>query len=375
MAGRLIVGVQDPCVYPMWLTRLGMRLSRLMGADSIWVPDHFMNFVPRQLWRPELTPAARQIPSIDALWDPFVVLGATAVRISKVTLGTAVTEPIRRHPMTLAQATVTLDHLTGGRAILGIGNGERENIEPYGLPFAQQVSRLEEALEIIRLLWASGGDPVSYAGRFWRLEDAIFGLPLFRGRQPPIWVAARAPRMRTLVGRFGDGWIPTGRFARGEYRTMLSEILDHVQSAGRPKGDFTPALLFVFGLGKGREEILRDLMAGPYAGLLGLLAGADVWRAVGLDHPAGKGYKGFIDIVPPRVTDELLDRARSAVTAELLDRNYYFGNVDELVAEVRELTSEGLRHIVLANIGPMMNGAGLAETARLWKFIRRLRRL
>jgi len=105
------------------------------------------------------------------------------------------------------------------------------------------------------------------------------------------------------------------------------------------------------------------------------LAGADVWRAVGLDHPAGEGYKGFIDIVPPRVTDELLDRVRSAVTAELLDRNYYFGNVDELVAEVRELASEGLRHIVLANIGPMMNGAGLPETARLWKFIRRLRKL
>ena len=165
------------------------------------------------MWGPGLTPAAELVPSPDAFFDPFVMMGMMATRYRGVRIGTGVTEPFRRHPATLAQAFVTLDHMTKGRAILGIGNGERENTEPYGMPFVKRVGRLEEALQIIRLLWGSGGEPVSFDGKFWKLEDALFATPLYEGKAPPIWVASHAPRMLGLTGRYADGWIRRGSSA------------------------------------------------------------------------------------------------------------------------------------------------------------------
>ena len=109
---------------------------------------------------PEIVPAAKVIHSMDALFDPVPLITLAALNHREVWLGTSVTEPIRRHPMSLAQTFVTLDHVSQGRAILGIGNGLRENTEPYGPPTEQRVARLEEALHLIQLLWGSGGKPV-----------------------------------------------------------------------------------------------------------------------------------------------------------------------------------------------------------------------
>ena len=136
MPAHLSVGVETNCTAPLQLERASMRLYQLFGVDSLFLPDHYLSFVPRSVWGPELTPAAKLVPSPDAFFDPFVMMGMMAARYRRVRIGTGVTEPFRRHPATLAQAFVTLDHLTRGRAILGIGNGERENTEPYGIPFA-----------------------------------------------------------------------------------------------------------------------------------------------------------------------------------------------------------------------------------------------
>ncbi|TMA53359.1 MAG: LLM class flavin-dependent oxidoreductase, partial [Deltaproteobacteria bacterium] len=123
MSDTLQVGVQTNCTAPLRLERVSLRLSQLFGADSMFLPDHYVSFIPRSVWKPEFTPAAKIVPSPDAFFDPYVMMGFMAARYRRVRIGTGVTEPFRRHPATLAQAFVTLDHLTRGRAILGIGNG------------------------------------------------------------------------------------------------------------------------------------------------------------------------------------------------------------------------------------------------------------
>ena len=160
-AGRLSVGVETSCKYPLRLELWKMRLCKAFGVDSLFIPDHLSTVTPPAAWSADATPAARAIPSEAAFFEPFMMLGMMSARLRRVRLGTGVTEPFRHHPATLAQAFVTLDHLTHGRAILGIGAGERENIEPYGIPFAARTKRLEEALSIIRELWRAGR-----AGRF-----------------------------------------------------------------------------------------------------------------------------------------------------------------------------------------------------------------
>jgi phthiodiolone/phenolphthiodiolone dimycocerosates ketoreductase len=235
---QVSVGYQDGCVHPLWLSRLNMRVARWFGASVLWLPDHFMSFTPRHVWQPDVTPGAKAVRSLDALFDPLQILAVTATRMRRVELGTSVTESLRRHPMSLAQSFVTLDHISGGRAILGIGNGIRENTEPYGIPYRQQLARLEEALIIIRTLWESGGRPVSYDGRFWKLRDAVFDLPLYNGRAPRLFVAAHFPRMLRLAGRYGDGWLPGQRVLAEEYRARLHRIREEAAAAGRSFDSF-----------------------------------------------------------------------------------------------------------------------------------------
>ncbi len=373
--GRVTVGYQDACVYPLWVTRMNVRLWKFMGASAVWFPDHFMSLTPPQVWRPELTPAARVVPSLDALFDPVPVLALTATRVRGIDLGTSVTEAIRRHPMSLAQSFVTLDHIAKGRAILGIGNGIRENTEPYGLPFEKLLPRLEEALTIIRLLWGSGGRPVSYEGRFWRLRDAVFALPLYKGRPPRIFIGAHFPRMLRLTGRFADGWLPGQRVAAEEYGGRLAIIRQAAQEAGRDLAGFTATQTMLIALGDGREQVLERAMKSRFCAGMALGVPADVWREHGLAHPLGDGHRGFLDVVPSRVTDEEIDRAAATMTPELLLTLMYAGSPQQIRDEVAPLADAGCRHFILANAGASFAGSGPRQQLRLASLIRMLKRL
>src|SRR5438552_7526803 len=187
MNARLSVGIESNCTAPLRLERVSMRLFKLMGVDSLLLPDHYLSFVPRSVWNPESTPAARLVPSPDAFFDPFVMMGMMAARYRRVRIGPGVTESFRRHPATLAQAFVTIDHLTGGRAILGIGNGERENTAPYGMPVVKRVAGREEALTIIGKLWESRGEPADFHGSSRRPRRAPFAAALHGGTPPASW--------------------------------------------------------------------------------------------------------------------------------------------------------------------------------------------
>jgi len=372
---RVTVGYQDACVSPLWLSRVSVRLARLMGASAVWLPDHFMSFTPAEVWCPQVTSAARIVPSLDALFDPLPLLAVTATRIRGIDVGTSVTESIRRHPMSLAQSFVTLDHIAKGHAILGIGNGIRENTEPYGLPYERNVEHLEEALTIIRLLWSSGGKPVSYPGRFWDLRDAVFGLPLYRGRPPRLFVAAHFPRMLRLTGRFADGWLPGQKVSADEYGKRLGIIRRAAADAGRGGERFTATHTMLVALGDSREQVLERAMKSRFCAAMALGAPAAAWRAHGCTHPLGDAHGGFLDLVPTRVTAAQVDRAAATMTPELLLTLLYAGNVRQICAEVAPLVEAGCGHFIIANAGASFTGAGAKDFWRLADLMRQLRRL
>ena len=144
-----------------------------------------MFLAPLGIWDAETFPSARLIRNPEGNFDAFTFLTWLSQHTRKAKVGVAVTEAIRRHPAEIAQAALSMHHLSKGRFVLGIGAGEKENIEPYGLSFRGQVSRLEEALYVIRLLWGAK-DYVSYEGKFFRLDRAIIGLGPYRGTLPPV---------------------------------------------------------------------------------------------------------------------------------------------------------------------------------------------
>ena len=160
------VGLQLGTQPPLSAVRAFLLAARAMRLDSVMVIDHFQNIFPRAIWDRELTWLAAQRPSPHEIFDYQVLLGSLASRAGRLRLGVGVTEPIRRHPVLIAQAMMTLSHLTKRAPILGVGAGERMNIDPYGLDFSEPVSRLEEALQIIRLCLSARG-PITFSGEHY----------------------------------------------------------------------------------------------------------------------------------------------------------------------------------------------------------------
>ena len=203
------VGVADPIVAARpaadTFTRANYLGAVANRVDSFWVPDHLNQLFPRSLWKQKYCGATKLVPTVDASMEPWTMLGHIAARnrVGRLRLGVGVTDSGRRNPAVTAQAAATLHLLTRGRAILGIGPGEREGNEPYGVDWSKPVARFEEAMATIRALWDSGGELVNRDSPYFPLRNALFDLPPYRGKWPEIWIGAHGPRMLRAAGRYG----------------------------------------------------------------------------------------------------------------------------------------------------------------------------
>ena len=157
------VGVADPIIAARPAADTFTRASYLGAvanrADSFWVPDHLNQLFPRSLWKPEYCGSTRVVPTLDATMEPWTMLGHIAARnrVGRMRLGVGVTDTGRRNPAVTAQAAATLHLLTRGRAILGIGPGEREGNEPYGVDWSKPVARFVVPPRSWRVPYAASG--------------------------------------------------------------------------------------------------------------------------------------------------------------------------------------------------------------------------
>src|ERR1700741_1627640 len=227
---------------------------------SIWIPDHMVSFWPDSIWTPEFTDLAISSPSPHRHLDGLAWAAAAAVRTKNVPIATTVVDTVRRPPSLLAQSALTIDHLAKGRFILGLGSGETENTVPYGFDFAKSVSRFEEALKVIRLLWDTDG-PVDFEGQFYKLHHARLDTEPYEGKFPPIWIAANGPRMLDIAGRYADGWLP-GPWSPEEYAEKYAILTGSAEKAGRDPKAIVPAHLQVCMIAYDDAE-LAEIMSSP----------------------------------------------------------------------------------------------------------------
>src|SRR5919202_211975 len=189
------------------------------GFDSVVVSDHF------QPWRHTDGHAPYS----------FSWMGALAARTKRARLGTSVVTPtFRYHPAIVAQAMGTLDQLSGGRMLLGVGTGESMNEVPVlGIEwpgFKERFGRLREAIELMRRLWTE--DFVTYEGEYYHTVNAtVYDKP---SGKLPLYVAGAGGQAARLAGRVADGFICTSGKAWELYReTLLPGVEEGATKAGR----------------------------------------------------------------------------------------------------------------------------------------------
>ncbi|MFQ5554131.1 MAG: LLM class flavin-dependent oxidoreductase [Acidimicrobiia bacterium] len=343
----MTIGTQPP------LRRINLLLktARVTGFDTAWVADHFLGFFPQEIWDKDFSWIADPEASPHAYYDYQTLLGHLARRVGRIRLGVGVTEPIRRHPVLIAQAFLTLAHLTKRAPILGIGAGEAENTVPYGLDFSTPVSRLEEALEVVRRCFSSR-EPFDYEGSHFTLDGAVMDLAPPAGRVPEVWVAAHRPRMLGLTGRYGDGWYPTFTMSPDAFAAALSVIQTAARDAGRDPAAITPGWQAHMVVGRTEKEA-RAHLGTKGVRFMSLLTTAELWRRHGYEHPFGDGYRGMIDFIPQRHTRRELEAAISAVPVDVIANEVFVGTPAQIEAQITAYYDAGLRHLVLQPISAL----------------------
>jgi phthiodiolone/phenolphthiodiolone dimycocerosates ketoreductase len=338
-------------------------LSRLGELDSgryhsIWLPDHMVSFWPDSIWTPEFTDLATTSPSPHRHLDALAVAGAVSVLTRNVPIATSVVDTVRRHPSLLAQTALTLGHLSRGRFILGVGSGETENTVPYGFDFSRPVSRFEESLEVIRLLWESDG-PVDFSGRFYRLHHARLDTEPFEGRFPSLWVGCSGPRMLEITGRHADGWWPVGVWSPEDYAAQLAVIRGSAERAGRDPMAITPAFIWTCLIGDDSE--LAEILEAPLVKAYVLQIPAEVMRKHGFGHPLGDGWRGYQDVDPAKLPrDRILDMLKK-VDVDAIRAIVPNGTPQKVARTLQGFVEAGLRVPKILDYGGM---AGLAYAAR-----------
>jgi len=232
---RLKIGVQtihrrtEPAVGP-WQPGIDELISLVelvdrLGYDSLWVGDHISFAVP--------------------VLDPLLQLAQAAVVSRRLTLGTGVYLLPLRHPAPVAKQVSTLDHLTEGRLIFGVGVGGEfpKEFEACGVPLNERGARLAEGIAVLRKFWT--GEPISHSGRFYGLFVSVpMQPPPRQPGGPPIWLGGRSEVALRRTGRIGDGYL-SYVVTPEMYRAALDKIAVAATDAGRAPAPFgTGHLLF-----------------------------------------------------------------------------------------------------------------------------------
>jgi phthiodiolone/phenolphthiodiolone dimycocerosates ketoreductase len=359
-------------------TRLNYFSAVAMGVDSFWVPDHLNAIFPRSLWQSKYCGAARIQPSVDASMEPWAMLGNIAARnrISRLPLGIGVTDAGRRNPAVTAQAAATMNLLTRGRFILGIGPGEREGNEPYGVEWSKPVARFEQAMATIRALWDSKGQLVNRDSPFFPLRNAVFDLPSYKGRWPQIWIGAHGPRMLRVVGRYADGYFPAFPHRPEEYARRLEAVRAAASDAGRDPMAIVPAILMPILTGLSRDDI-DEALESDVLKTAALSASDEFFAQHGAQHPLGVGFIGGQDLLPQTLDEQTVLSHIKGITPAFLRSMMLTGTPDEVIEQAAEWRDCGVRHLVASNISflqPRLRN-GFASTVPFFRIMRRLRKL
>ena len=259
-----------------------------LGYDSAWTSEHIFFYGPT--------------------FDALTSLAAFAARTSRIQLGTAVYLLPLRPPAVTAKQAASVDIISGGRLILGIGVGGEypKEFQACGVPVNERGPRASEAIRVLRLLFTQ--DNVSFDGRFTKLDGVTLQPKPAQEGGPPIWVAGRSQGAIRRAGRLGDGYLPY-LFSPDRYRDSLAQVRQQAEAAGRDPDAITPALYQFICLADTYDEA----------------------KGVAAAH---------------------LSRTYNQPFEQIVDRYVVMGSADDCARRLGDFAEAGTRHFILVPIAP-----------------------
>lgn len=225
------------------------------GLESMWVTEH--THIPAGRQTPY--PGGGEMPEyFKYMADPFTSLAAAAAVTDRILLGTGVTLLSQHDPIVLAKTVATLDQLSRGRVLLGIGAGwNAEEMEHHGTPYARRWDVVRERVEALKALWTE--EEATYHGEFVDF-DRVWSYPKpVQSPHPPILLGTFGSHWgRQRVADYGDGWIPIGALHADDLGAHIDDLRERLVAGGR---DADAVSLSVFDPDPTSDDELRRLRA------------------------------------------------------------------------------------------------------------------
>jgi len=202
---------RSPDQIDMATVRAVAQRAEALGFRDLWVTENTLDHV--------------------TCFDPVVVLTYAAAVTSRIRLGASVVVLAIHSPLTVAHQWATLDHVSGGRAILGVGLGREHHYRQFEVPEAGRVRRFREEVELIKALWTQ--QSVTFRGRFYQLEDATMAPKPVQTPHPPIWMGVGHPDAVRRVATIADGWMGSGGSSIAAFGQSVPVLREALAAAGR----------------------------------------------------------------------------------------------------------------------------------------------
>ncbi len=300
-----------------------IRRAEESGFDSFWAGDHMVFMRP-------------------VAYDVLSTIAAASVLTDKISMG-SFSDAHKFHPAVLAQRLATLDHLTNGRFILGLGLGEAMNLDPYGIKWNKPLSRMVESVKLIRKLWESE-EPFDYEGEFFTFKKAVLGAKPTRGKVP-IYIAAHRPRSLRVAAEMGDGWItlpqPPTLFAK-----RCKQVEEWRKGVGGDLDGFEKCQYLFTSIAKDKDEAYRAL-----ENLRHTLIWSELYEeAYGVKLPQEYEGFGYMNVI---TTDER-EKQRIIEQGKLFPKEAVFdftlsGSAKDCIKRLEEYIDAGANHVLIHN--------------------------
>jgi phthiodiolone/phenolphthiodiolone dimycocerosates ketoreductase len=201
---------------------------------------------------------------------------------------------------------------------------------------------------VIKLLWNSKRDElINYDGKFFKLQNAVFGLPPLQSR-PQIWIGGAGERMCKITARYAEGWIP---FTLGadEYRDRLKIIKEECSRIGKDFDKIEKAAHLNLIIDESREECLR-IMNQPLIKAAALLFPSSLYEKLGYRHPLGENFYALTDYIPAQLSKEKALKASENVPREVVEDNVLWGNIEDVIDKLDKYRKAGLQTVCFWNL-------------------------
>lgn len=219
-----------PAASPEAIIQVAQKAEEL-GFDSVWALD-------RLLWPLQATskypgnPQGKLPAVMQNSYDPLTVLTFVAARTRRVRLGTSVLVAAYRSPVVVAKMAATLDVLSGGRLILGLGGGwSKEEFLAVNQPWTERDERTDEFIKALCALWTT--EPVSFEGKYYRIPESYFLPKPVQRPRPTIWIGGNSKRAIRRAAEFGDSWHPTSRLGPAVLAEEMKLLRELARRSGR----------------------------------------------------------------------------------------------------------------------------------------------